>query len=205
MKRLTPTPQYYAALAVTIFAASWIFSSVVTMLLRPNVDSNAYAYIVLIDAINQSNYSQMEGQARQAQSMTSDPDIRKISDFVARAANLNMRSGSQTVEEANSFSGFGKAFVVGFINPLMGVEGGMIFIEGMFTNFETIGNRLDDRYQPVFRRYQFAESTGTVIFWLILIGGFAGYFYFREKLEKSLLPFLKPYRFFQIGIHEQPQ
>lgn len=204
MKRLTPTPlQFYVAMVVAIFVASWIVSSIVSMLLRPNVDSNAHAYGVLINAINQTYYSQMEEQARQAQSMTTDPDIRKFSDFVARAANINMRAGAQTVDEANSFSGFGKGFVAGFMNPLLGIEGGMMFIEGVLTDYETIGERIEETYQPVYQRYRFAEECGMAVLLFLFFGGFVAYQYRREECDRVLLEYLKRYRFVQINIRQE--
>lgn len=157
------------------------------IVLRPHIDDNAHSYIILVDAVNQPYFSEMERGARQAQSMTTDPDIRRLADFIARAANMNIRAGSHTLDEANSFSGFGKAFVARFANPMLAFEGGMIFLEGMFTNFDAIGNRVDDKYQAVFRRYRFANGTGTFVFWAFMIGGVVCYFYFRDQYEQELL------------------
>lgn len=187
MKRIKPTPQYYVALGLSFLIFCWMSSSIVKSVLRPHIDNNANSYIILVDAVNQPFFSEVERGARQAQSMTTDPDIRKLSDFIARAANMNIRAGSHTLDEANSYSGFGKAFVAGYVNPVLGLEGGMMFLEGMFTNFETIGNRIDEKYQAVFRKYHFANGLGRLLFWALLISGVMAYFYYRNQYEQKLL------------------
>ena len=198
MKPIKPTPQYYIAIAVAVLAFSWVLSAIVEGFIKPSIDSDAEAYILLVDSMNQTSYSAMESQTREAQGMTSDPDIRSIADFLARNANLSIRAGSQTVEEANSFSGFGKAFATGFFNPMMGIEGGLMFVESLFTDFEAIGTRLDNRYQPIFSRYRFAEKTGTVVFWILIVGGIIAYFSLRDEYEQQALEHLKSIEFLGI-------
>jgi len=197
---IKPTPQFYIAITAALVVLSWAFSGIVSAMLRPEIDGDAVAYITLVKATNESTYRQMETGARQAQSMTSDPDIRKLADFVARKANLLIRAGSETPEESNSFTGVAKALATGYFNPVMGVEGGLVFVESLFMNSKSIGDRLDSRYQPIFAQYRFSQTVGSILFWICIVGGGGAYFYFRQKYEQYILHYLQAIKF--LGLHE---
>lgn len=197
--KIKPTPQYFIAVSLACLVVAWIVSGVIASIFRPGVDDNARAYVHLVEAINRPYYSEVEEYAREAQRTATDPEIKKLADLIARLANTNIRGGSQTPEQSGSLLGFGKAFVIGFLNPSLGVEGGMLFIETLFTDVEAIGARLDERYQPVFRRYRFASAAGRFVFWMLIVGAVVAYLKYREDHEQDLLRALLPIEFLKLG------
>ncbi|MEQ1750929.1 MAG: hypothetical protein ABL974_15985 [Prosthecobacter sp.] len=197
---MKPTPQYFVAVVVSLFAAAWAISGIGRSIIRPTISPDAEAYAELSFAAKSGLYSEIESQASKAYSKASDPDIRKFSEFLMRHARYAQRAGVSTIEEGGSFTGFGKSFVIGFLNPLHGLEGLTMSIEVLWNDYNTIASQLDKRYYGVFRRYEFAETCGTVIWWVCLIGGVWAYISFRKEFEPTLLATVAPFAF--LGLQE---
>jgi hypothetical protein len=197
---MKPTPQYFVAVVVSLFITAWAISGIGRSIIRPTISPDAEAYAELCMAAKSGSYSEIESQASKAYSKASDPDIRKLSEFLMRYARFAQRAGISTTEEAGSFTGFGKSFITGFLNPLHGLEGITMSIELLLNDYEAIGTSLDESYSGVFRRYEFAETCGTVIWWACLIGGGWAYVGFRNEFEPRLLVAVAPFGF--LGLQE---
>ena len=199
MKR---TPQYIAVLVIALLIASWAISGLVRSVIRPSIGGDAEAYAELCIAAQSGQYAEIERGASKAYSMASDPELRKMSGFLVRYARFAQRAGITTTEEAGSFSGFGKSFLTGFLNPLHGLEGLTMTVELLWNDYEAIGARLDENYLPIFERYEFAGTCGTVVWWICIIGGTWAYFGLRDEFEPQLLEALAPVSF--LGLAESP-
>lgn len=193
---MQPTPQYFGAVIISLLFASWTISGITSSVIRPTISSDAEAYAELCIAAKSGSYSAIESQASKAHSKASDPDILKFSDFLMRFSSFAQRAGVSTTKEAGSFVGFGKSFIAGFLNPLHGLDGFVLSIDVLLGDYNAIGTRLEDKYSRVFRRYEFSETCGTVIWWICLIGGGWAYIGNRSRIEPSLLAAVAPINFF---------
>ncbi len=193
-----PNTKYYLTVAVTVLIASWLLSSLVEFVIKPDIDRNAHAYLLLVESAESGTYASMESLAREAQRLTTDQDIHKLADLIARSANFGMRSGSSTPQESGSFTGFTKGFIAGFLNPIIGLEGGAFLIEMFFTDIEGIGNRIDNRYLPVFKAYNRAKSIGSWIFWILIIGCGVAYAKIPKAIEQQLLEMASRFEWLEI-------
>jgi hypothetical protein len=178
-----------AAVAIFVMAwvtLSWLVSALIAWSMRPVEDSNLEAYL-LLDRVGQiGRFDAIKTLADQAYDKATDPEIRQFASILSRLAELNMRAGIFTVEEANSVSGGVKALVTGFFNPLLGLESAGAVLEVWSTDLQTLATNVDARYQPMLLAQQHAKTTGAIAFWLMSAAGIAVALIYRNRLPDVL-------------------
>jgi len=171
----TITKYYPAALVVVVLLVAWISSFGYRHYTRPTVpelDANTKAYALLLEGTRSGVFSEAIPLFKRAHSIADDPDIRFMSDWLIRAASMNLKIGIETAEETSSFSGAMKGFARGFFDPITSLESLGLTIESIFTDADAVWERLDERYLSTWLNYlrmkQESENSSNK-FWVVFI------------------------------------
>lgn len=168
-------------LLLVVLVAAWAISSGVVWLFSPSlpeIDVDTQAYVMLDQAVQNGNWFTISQTAREAYSSATDPELRTLADLLQRLAEVHIKSDVETIDEANSWSGWLKSFVTGWTSPLTGLEGIGVTIDVYLGDVEEMGNTLDSRYLPRIENYAKAEQRRSSVrkwsWWLFWILGVAG-------------------------------
>jgi len=155
---------YWLKVGVATVVLAFLANVAVKWLVSPADNGNLSAYKVLVAGAQSGRYDSMRDCAGAASRTASDESLRKCGDYLNRVSDLAIRSGCRTFQEANSFSGFVKGFISGFLNPLMGIESAALLVEGWFNkgDFE----RIDAVYLPLWQKEVFASKAA---FWVAVL------------------------------------
>lgn len=159
---------YWLKVGVATVVLAFLANVAAKWLLTPADDGNLSAYKVLVAGAQSGRYDSMRDCAAVACRTANDESLKKCADYLSRVSDLAIRSGCRTFQEANSFSGFVKGFISGFLNPLMGIESAALLVEGWFnkSDFE----RIDAVYLPLWQKEAFASKAA---FWIAVVVFFA--------------------------------
>lgn len=167
--------------SLSIFVAAWVVSGGVAWLFSPSLpelDADTQAYAMLDEAVQSGNWFTISQTAREAYNSTTDPELRTLADLLQRSAKVHITSDIETIDEANSWSGWLKAFVTGWTSPLAGLEDLGVFLDVYLGDAEEMGQIVDSRYLPRLENYAKAQQRRDSVrkwswwlFWILAIAG----------------------------------
>jgi len=185
--------KYYGCLVPSLFIVPWILSSGIQCGLGPSeINQDAQAYLYLAQAAESENISDIKEYASLAHDLAEDAEIRQLAGYLISMAEYIQRANIKTVSEANSFKGGIKSFLKGTIDPSYALDSALLLVDNFISDPDKLGTQLSEKYGPVFENYvrkeRFAQISGTVSFWFLLIAGIGVYLWKRKNIDSFFLP-----------------
>jgi len=185
--------KYYGCLVAFLFLVPWILSSGIQYGLGPSeFNQDAQAYLFLVQAAESENISDIKKYASLSYDLAEDAEICQLAEHLISFAEYLQRAKIKTVSEANSFKGGIKSFLQGAIDPSYGLESAILLVDSFISDPDKLGMQLDEKYGPVFENYvrkeHFAQISGKVSFWLLLIAGVGVYLWKRKNIDSFFRP-----------------
>jgi hypothetical protein len=140
----------YFAIAITLcLIAAKALSLLTYHVFKPALTNNLQAYLLFCQGYANQNYGELQNRAAQASQLASDPDLKKVADYISRDAALHLKAGVTTFPEANSFTGGIKAIAASLSNPGLSLESTGMLVESIFIDPKKLIVQVNARYQPL--------------------------------------------------------
>lgn len=170
---------------------AWILTGIGAWLVspgNPQLDANTQAFVDLANSVESGSFNEMAYVGRQVQSSTTDPELRTLADFIARAAETNLGRNIRTLEQKNSWSGWIRDAWTGYTNPLAAIEELGMSIDFSLGGVQDVAKSVNDRYRAQLESYSADEQRrATIRKWSWAVFLYLGYqaarycFFARDK------------------------
>lgn len=136
---------------------------------KPAITNNLQAYLLFCEGYANQNYSELQNRAAQAARIATEPELKKVADYISRDAALHLKAGVTTFPEADSFTGGIKAIAASLNNPGFSLESTGMLFESLFIDPNKLIDQVDARYQPLLQADRKAKLWGNQMFAASLI------------------------------------